>query len=415
MTPAPHIAARRVVVAGGGIAALEAIMALHDLGEGRFELTLVAPDATFALRPLSVAVPFSAGHVMRVPLGEICARFGVRHHQAAVLAVDTAARRVRCDDGVALDYDALILATGAAAVPAFPAALTFSDEDPVALGGLLRDVEQGHCASVAVVVPPEAAWALPAYELALLIARHAFGAGVDVPVHLVTPEPAALAMFGPSASHAVADVLVERGVQIHVDAFAAVHAGGRVDIAPGDRHLRVARVVALPRLEGRPIPGIPADQHGFVPTDRHGRVVGRHDVYAAGDGADFPVKQGGLATQQADAAARHIAAAAGAPVEPEPFRPVLRGMLLTGDRPRFLRSEPSGGRGEGMASDHKLWWPPTKVVGHYLSPWLAAEGGFAPRPAPTGVEVEVDLSHRRAGDPLALEPLGPFTSHPGRG
>ena len=54
------------------------------------------------------------------------------------------------------------------------------------------------------------------------------------------------------------------------------------------------------------------------------------DVFAAGDIANFPIKQGGLAAQQADAAAEAIAAEAGAQVDPQPFKPVLRGILLTG-------------------------------------------------------------------------------------
>ena len=48
------------------------------------------------------------------------------------------------------------------------------------------------------------------------------------------------------------------------------------------------------------------------------------DIFAAGDATDQPVKQGGLATQQADAAAELIAAEAGARVTPQPFRRVLR-------------------------------------------------------------------------------------------
>ena len=90
------------------------------------------------------------------------------------------------------------------------------------------------------------------------------------------------------------------------------------------------------------MPGLPSDAEGFLVTDDHARVQGVPDVYAAGDVTAFPVKQGGIACQQADAAAADIAARAGAPVEPEPFSPVLRGMLLTERWARFLRRD--GGR-----------------------------------------------------------------------
>jgi len=410
------IAPLRVVIAGGGVAALEALMALHDLGEGRFRLTLVAPREDFVLRAMSVAVPFSAGHVTHVALDDVCAEFGAERRRAGVSGVDAEARRVRCSDGTELDYDVLVLATGAVGRPAYANALTFTDDDPVLLGGLLRDIEQGYCPSLALVVPPSGSWSLPVYELALLIARHAFEAGIEMPMHVVTPEPAPLAIFGPAASAATAELLEEAGITLHTGSYASIERGGRITMMPGERRLNVARVVALPIVDGRAIPGVPSDEHGFVPTDDHGRVLGAEGVYAVGDGANFPVKQGGLATQQADAAARHIAASAGAPVEPEPFRPIMRGLLLTGAEPRFMRNVVAGGGGEGRVSDETLWWPPAKVVGHYLAPWLARHAAVAGAPEHNGhaVEVDVELSADRDARPLTIEPLGPLSRAPGR-
>lgn len=404
---ASHIAPRRIIIAGGGVAALEALMALHDLGEGRFEMTLVAPGEDFVLRAMAVAVPFSVGHVTRVALDDVCAEFGVTRRRAGVVSVDTGARRVVCSDGAELGYDVLVLATGAVSRPAYANALTFSDEDPVALGGLLRDIEQGACASLAVVVPPSGSWSLPVYELALLIARHADSAGIEMPIHVVTPEPAPLQIFGPTASSAIAELLDERGITLHTGSYASIERGGRLTLTPGQRRLTVARVVALPVVDGRAIPGVPSDEHGFVPTDDHGRAAGCDAVYAVGDGADFPVKQGGLAAQQADAAARHIAAGAGAPVAPAPFRPVMRGLLLTGAEPRFMRNASAGGAGEGRVSDETLWWPPAKVVGHYLAPWLARHAlvtGRAPQRA-DAVEVDAQIPSRRDVRPLGIAPI----------
>ena len=66
----------------------------------------------------------------------------------------------------------------------------------------------------------------------------------------------------------------------------------------------------------------------------------------------------------------------GALVTPRPFRAVLRGMLLTGDRPTYVRSEVSGGRGGPDRVDlEPLWWPPAKVVAKYLGPFLAEQAG----------------------------------------
>jgi len=152
-------------------------------------------------------------------------------------------------------------------------------------------------------------------------------------------------------------------------------------------------VIALPLIDGPRVPGLPSDESGFIPIDSHARVRGVEDVYAAGDGTNFPIKQGGIATQQADAAAEHIAGRAGADIEPGPFRPVLRGKLLTGRGSRFLRHELGGGADEGTASDFKLWFPPTKVSGKYLSQWLPRldEAHHPPAPGEPHVEIEVPL------------------------
>jgi CBS domain-containing protein len=135
------------------------------------------------------------------------------------------------------------------------------------------------------------------------------------------------------------------------------------------------RVVALPRLEGQPIAGIPQTIDGFIPVDVHGRVAHTNDVFAAGDVTSFPVKQGGMAAQQALVAAEAIAALAGADIEPQPFRPVLRGLLLTGTQPRYLRRDISHDDESSWASETPLWWPPAKIVGRYLAPFLATLAG----------------------------------------
>ena len=139
---------------------------------------------------------------------------------------------------------------------------------------------------------------------------------------------------------------------------------------------------------------MPDAGRGFVRTDQHGRVEGREHVYAAGDITTFPLKQGGIATQQADAAAASIAALAGAPIQPRPFRPVLRGLLLTGLSPRFLSASLLDDTSE--VDTEALWWPPAKIVGRYLAPFLAEHMGISTAPPPDALagstlEVEVEL------------------------
>jgi sulfide:quinone oxidoreductase len=117
------------------------------------------------------------------------------------------------------------------------------------------------------------------------------------------------------------------------------------------------------------------------------------DVYAAGDGTQNPIKQGGLATQQADIVAAEIARTVGVRVEAADAEPVLRVKLLTGGADRYA----TAAGGESVLADHALWWPPGKVAGAYLSPYLAGPDAPPPPADREGLEIELPLSVPPAG------------------
>ena len=388
--------APRVVIAGCGVAGFEAALALRERAGSRVGVELLGPDASFRYRPLAVAEQFGLGEVETFDVSDLARRAGATFRKATLLAIDADRHEAITSDGV-VRYDTLVVAVGSVPVEAIAGALTFGSRDAGrALRAMLDEIAAGRHRRLAVVVPGGSAWSLPAYELALMSARHLAGRGVGgSPVVLVTPEEAPLAMFGSEGSEAVADLLAECSVEIRLDAFATGFADGAVALTP-DGGLDVDSVVALPRLEGQRLEGLPQTVEGFVPVDAQGRVAGMDDVFAAGDVTNFPVKQGGLAAQQADAVADAIAAAAGADVEPQPFRPVLRGLLLTGGESRFLRHEESGGADHAVVSPDPLWWPPAKIVGRYLASFLATAAGAKEKdeaPPPAGVltiDVELD-------------------------
>ncbi len=390
----------RVVIAGGGVAALETLIALRDLARGRVDITLVAPDASFTYRPMTVAEPFAKGHARSYDLADIAKRFDARLVPDTLAEVAPQEQAIRTGGGKVIPYDHLVLATGARATAAYSHAITFGeDREEEALHGLLRDAEEGYAKRIAFVVPTEPTWTLPLYELALMTAREAWSMGADwVKLIFITPESRPLAIFGGAASETVADLLAGAGIEFMGSAYTTVEHGHLV-VDPGGRRIDVNRVVSLPRLEGLQIPGVPVDAAGFVPVDPHGCVAGLQHVYAAGDGTAFPIKQGGLATQQADAVAETIAEAVGAPIVAEPFRPVLRGMLLTGGDNRYMRNAIAGGAGEGKVANHALWWPPSKIAGRYLAPFLFGHDELAAVEHIRGAHLAVETLLGPAGVP----------------
>jgi sulfide:quinone oxidoreductase len=279
------------------------------------------------------------------------------------------------------------------------------ESGPDHLGGLLRDLEQGFLRRLAFVVPRGPGWPLPAYELALMTARRAWEVQTGATITLVTPEVAPLAIFGRRATEAVRGELEAAHVGFYTGADVSIEKAHALTVVvhPGSRRIEVDRVVALPRLVGRASAGIPCDEDGFVHVDAQCQVTAVDHVWAAGDGIAFPVKFGGLAADQADAAAEAIAQLADADVTPEPFRPVLRGRLLTWRGDRYLHHVAGGGGGDGEVADHALWWPPGKVAGRRLAPYLAerdeaaAAGDEPPR---AGLTVQSDLTRKFAAKPV---------------
>jgi sulfide:quinone oxidoreductase len=364
----------RIVIAGGGVAGLEALVALRRRLGPAPTLELIEPSAELVERPMSVAEPFGAGEPRHFDIARVVADHDATLRCDRLASVDAAARRVRTVQGDEVGYDALLVAVGARADMAVPGAITFSGaRDVGAVRKLLDDLVARRVRAVAFAVPPGITWALPLYELALMTAEHLRTAGVDdARLVVVTPERHPLDIFGVRLAVRVRELLAERGIGLFTEA---------VPLSLGARGLRVAgaepiaaeRAIALPRLDGPWIDGLPHDADGFIPTDRHCAVPGVPAVWAAGDGTAFPVKQGGLAAQQADAAAAAIAAHLGADIVPEPFSPELRGLLLD---PRGARSLE---RDAATTTDAGRLWPASKVVAEHLAPYLATAGGAAHR------------------------------------
>jgi sulfide:quinone oxidoreductase len=372
----------RVLIAGGGVAGLEAALALRDLAGERISTTMLAPEPEFVYRPMRVREPFARSAARQYPLGSIADDIGVELRQDAFKWLDPERRVVHTEGGEELSYDALLLALGTRLNNPYKHAITLDDRRlDEQMHGLIQDVEGGYARKLAFIAPSEMSWPLPLYELALMTARRAWDTQQHVSITLATPEDGPLAIFGAAASEAVQDLLTRHGILVIPSAHCETPEPGQVSIHPGTRRLHVDRVVALPELFGPSTPGVPKrDGHGFIPIDVNCRVPELERVFAAGDATEFAVKHGGVASQQADVAAEAIAALAGAPIEPTKFHPVIHGILLGGERPLYLSAHITGGDGSSSeVSEDPTWSPPSKIAAKYLAPYLDSRDRAAVR------------------------------------
>jgi hypothetical protein len=176
-------------------------------------------------------------------------------------------------------------------------------------------------------------WALPLYELALLTARYARpphrrrhrdrDPRARPTRHLRTARQRPRARPPRSARRALPRRPPPRALRPR---WASPPALRSCCAARRPGHRRAAH--------GRPRhSGDPGSWHGFVPTDERCHVEGMDGVYAA-DMTTYPIKQGGLATQQADTIAADIAARhAGLRAGDWPIVRVLRARLIGGAQP----------------------------------------------------------------------------------
>jgi sulfide:quinone oxidoreductase len=365
----------RVVICGGGVAAVEGLLRLRRLARDHLRIKLVAPNPNLVYRPLVLAQQFGFGSAHRYDLAQIAADAGADLVRDRLSRLDVEDRLVHTSIGGRLPYDALLIAVGAMQSPAAEHVTTLSEAGAqVAFNKVIGGMESGSCRSVAFILPDGPVWPLPLYEFALMTAEWARERGIDdVVLSLVTREPEPLGVFGPPASAVVRQRLMAAGIDVYTKAAAYVPDPRHLLVQPHGIELEADRIISLPLITG---PGlidpVGGGARGFIPVDRQCAVPGTGDrVFAAGDVTAFPIKQGGLGAQQADTAAAAIARLAGADVEEPVFEPILRGKLLTGRAPIYLTGRITSGHTlEAEVYDKPPWPADDKIVAEELGPYL---------------------------------------------
>ena len=235
-----------------------------------------------------------------------------------------------------------------------------------------------------MVVPYGARWPIPAYELALVLGWKAAGTGAQISLITVEDEP--LATLGQAATRLITDELHQAGVQVQCATEVTDGAGEAGEDRPGacamllaptrsadghpsSRSATFDRLISLPTMIGPALAGLATDANGFVEVDATLRVAGAQRVWAAGGCVAAGLQHSALGARQADAAVEQIAAIiAGADAGAPGPMPEVTGMLIGGQRERWLAENPGS---QGL-STRCLWWPPGRAVGRTLAGRIAA-------------------------------------------
>jgi sulfide:quinone oxidoreductase len=394
-----------VCVAGAGTAGLEALLCAREALGADAELRLIAPDREFRYRPMSPDSLFHPAGEHGLAIGDLAAEVGATWVGDAAAAVDESARYVLTREGETISFDFLLLALGGRSHRVMRQGYTWErGADPGFLDEVIADLRAGKARSVAIVVPRGARWPLPAYELALVLAWTATGSSAQIT--LITAEEQPLAALGRAASDAIAAELHDAGVEtingvepiddpdaredpskpvqvVFVPESAASLPGSLVGKPTDPQGLRLGdrkraefdRLISLPSVDGPFLSGVATDAVGFIEVDEGLRVCGSERVWAAGGCVSAALEHSALGALQADVAIGAIArvAAAGdgarAATAPGLDAPDLTGMLLTGQRERWLAENPAGTQ---QPSTRCLWWPPGRAVGRMLARHIAA-------------------------------------------
>jgi NADH:ubiquinone reductase (H+-translocating) len=293
--------APRVVVIGAGFAGLSA---LHRLGRLPVRATLVDRNAYSTFQPLlyQVATAGLTSSDVAYPLWTAARKARARFHKGELAGIDVAARQALLADGVKLEYDYLILATGITAafygVPgaAEHALSLYTRRDAIVLRNrLMSELESrsgnGSDRGLSVTIVGGGATGVElagtVAELRNIALPVAFP-DIDqarVQVRLIEMGPVLIAPFRARLREYARGQLAARGVDIRVSTEIKQVLPDRVLLGdgselPSDLTVWAAGVAAPQSAAGL---GLAQGAHGRIRTGPDLRVVGQERIFAVGD------------------------------------------------------------------------------------------------------------------------------------
>lgn len=330
---------RSIVVLGAGTAGTIMANRLRrvygrEIEAGALAITVVDEDDRHVYQPGLLFLPFG----LYEPEQLVRARRPQLHRNVAyrpgrVDRVDTGASTVHLEDGGALPYDVLIVASGTRIVPEETEGLTgpgwqervfdfYTLEGATALRDALARFDGGRLVIDIVEMPIKCPVA--PLEFAFLADWYFTKRGIRDRVSITYVTPLDSAFTKPACARALTHLLTEKGIELVTE-----YNAGRVDGATGtlyswdERSVPFDLLVTVPLHMGASFvqrSGDLGDDMGFVRTDPHtlqSRVA--PNVFAIGDATDVPAsKAGSVAHFQAEVLTENVRRfLAGQPLRPE--------------------------------------------------------------------------------------------------
>ncbi len=332
---------RRIVVLGGGTGGtlianrLRRRYAVDDV-----EITVVDRDDVHLYQPGLLFVPFGLAHadeIVRSRSGQL--RKGVEFRLADIDRVETEEDAVYLTDGSRLDYDLLVVATGARLQPDETEGMTgagwmekvftfYDREGATALHDALERFDEGKLVVNFVDLPIKCPVA--PLEFVFLADWYFEERGVRDRVEISFVTPLDGAFTKPIASAQLGELLADKNVEL-VTEFNTGEVdgdGGRL-VSYDEREVQFDLLVTIPLHGGQEwvsrSPGL-GDDLGFVPTDPATlQSQAKPNVFALGDATNLPTSKAGSVTH-------------------------FEGDILTENIERFLAGQPLAGEFDGHAN-----------------------------------------------------------------
>ena len=303
--------AHRILILGGGTGGTLVANRLQRLFGDEASITVVDCDDTHVYQPGLLFVPFGLAEpseIVRPRHAQL--RDGIDFRLAEVERVEIAENTVHLANGPSVQYDVLVIATGASLQPEETEGLTgpewgrsihtfYSLEGATALRRALEAFEGGRLVVDVVDMPIKCPVA--PLEFCFLADWQLQQRGLRDDVELTFLTPLDGAFTEPVASARLDALLSERGIRVESE-----FATGRVD-GPGRRlHSWDEREVPFDLLVTIPVHGGPeymtrspglGDDLGFVPTDPHTlQSRAAKNIFVIGDASDVPTSKAGSVT-----------------------------------------------------------------------------------------------------------------------